>query len=455
MRRKHFLASWLVLLALAVQAFAAPQGKVYWVANAAPVAQVTTFTIGESGSGWVAGNAATITVNNKPCTVTLGSVSTSITDVAAALAAALNSGDSSTTDLDIISDETKNIGGQQIAEFRAFTAEATGPVVTITGTRDGIPFVAVSSETAAEGTISDATPTEATGPNHFDNAANWDTGIVPYQGDDIIFDAGSSEDVLYWSTAISPTDPNHPQSVTVEPGYRGNIGLPLNNAAGYREYLARFVPLEFDTAGDIYRLAGSGRCQLNIQGTAGVVHVESGQVSLMTTSGVITLNALGGNIKLGDDGAAACVLGTMNVGDEQGKRSTVDIAQSCTFSTPVLTIFEGNVTLDAAIAATTTLYKGTLTVNGGAQTTIDVRGGNLIYNGTGTITTLTVYSGGADFSQDLRSKTVTNMVIYKGTSLWNQRGSATFTNNVDLVDCGLHEVDWKTIKARTWTPSGL
>ncbi len=433
-----------MLCALAFQAFA---GNIYWVGNAPSVAQVTTFTVANT---WQATDTATISVNNKTVTITIGAVSFSTTDVAAALAAALNSNDTTITTLDLISDETKSIGGQRIAEFREFNAVAAGSVVTCTALKDGVPFTAVSSEvTGGTGSIADAESTSASGPNWWTAADNWDTGVVPANADDVYFDAGSQADVLYWGT------PNDPQTLNIEPGYRGHIGLPLNNANGYREYRARHLPVEFDTAADIFRLAGSGRCQLDIKAVSGIVHIESGQVNLMTGIGVITLNALGGNIKLGDDGAKACVLGTMNIGDEQGKKATVDISKSCTFSTPVLTIYEGVVTLDAAIAATTTLYKGSLTVNSGAQTTIDVRGGSLVYNGTGTVTTLTIWSGGVDFSEDLRAKTVTNMNIYKGGYLWDQRGAVIFTNAVDLEDCGIHEVDWKTIKSRTWTPTGL
>ena len=146
-------------------------GDIYWVGNAAPVAQVTTFTF---AGVWNTPDTATIKVNDKSVTITLGAVSNSTTDAAAAMAAALNSSDSSTTTQDLISDETKNIGGQQIAEFREFTAVAAGSVVTCTGTTDGLPFVAVSSETAAgSGTTSPTTTTLIRGRTAYAGRSSW------------------------------------------------------------------------------------------------------------------------------------------------------------------------------------------------------------------------------------------------------------------------------------------
>ena len=448
MRRKHFLASWLMLVALAVQTFA---GDVFWTGNAPGVPQVTTFTV---TGVWDSPDTSTITVNGKPNTVTYGSVSNSITDVAAAIAAALNSTDTSTTDIDIISDATKNIGGQMIAEFKDFKAVAVGSVVTLTGTTDGRPFIATSSEvTAGTGSIADATPTSASGPNHWTTATNWDTGVIPALGDDVYFTQGDV-DCLY-GLDDSGKDLN---SFTREAGYTGRIGLPpINNDMGepYTEYRTTHLQIEPETGGDFYRIHGGPRTNINTFGEAGNVTIESGNVSLITTTGVITLTALGGNVELGNKGEDACVLGTVICGDPAGGAANVNISKSCT-GTINLTVYNGTTVVDAAMGGTATVY-GTLIVESGAQTTISARmKGKLIYNGPGTLTTLNTYdTAWADFSKDTRAKTVTNLNMWDKSRYSDPFGVVTLTNGIDLEDGGLQNVTLETVIGRTWTPSGL
>ncbi len=562
MRRRNLFSGWLLLCALAVQAIA---GDVFWIANAPGVPQVTKFTI---TGVWVADDDSTITVNGKPNTVTYGAVSTSTSDVAAAIAAALNSNDTSTTTLDLISDETKNIGGQQITEFRDFTATASsggldlitngvfsadsdwtknswtigsgtanattvsddleqtivivegrsyelvfdltrsagsvtakiggtsgtsrstantftetivagsgslieftgvgftgtldnvvlkeGAVVTLTGTTDGRPFTATSSETTAgTGAIADATPTAASGPNHWTTATNWDTGVVPALGDDVYFTQGNI-DCLY-GLDDSGKDLN---SFTREPGYTGKIGLPkLNTDHGktYFEYRTTHLQIEPETGGDFFRIHGGARTNINTFAEAANVTIESGNVSLITTSGVITLTALGGTVECGNRGEDACVLGTVICGDPSGGAATVNISKSCTGAID-LTVYNGTAVVDVAMGGTeTATVYGHLIVESGAQNIINVRKtGKLTYNGPGTLTTLNTYdTAWADFSKDTRAKTITNVNMWKGTRFSDPFGVTTRTNGIDAEDGGLQDVKIETVIGRTWSETGL
>lgn len=450
MRCKTFIYGWLILLAMAVHTLA---GDIYWTPTAPAVPQKTTLTFSAVADDWISNPDVTVTCNNKDVIVTLGD-GASESDAASQVAAAINSTDTSNTTFDLIAGETKNIGGQLFEEFTKFKAAAVGAVITLTSTTDGEPFIVTVTETAtgSVAVLSDGTGTSqlATSENHYNDANNWDTGAVPVNADDVFIIEGST-DILYWGSA----DPANPQSILIGPGYNGNIGLELNNPAGYRNYLPRYLPIEFDFAGDVFRIEGGRRIQIDTKAVEGVVHVTRGNVSLVSTA-TITLNVLSGSVETGNNGATTCKLGTIVVGDEEGSRGSLVMSSSTTFAISLpITIYEGTVTLDAAHADEKIVYKGNLTVGSGAQATITLRGGNLVYNSTGTITTLTQWAGGSDFSQDIRTKTVTNLVMYNDTYFWDPLGNVTLTNGIDLIEGGLHQVDIKSLKSRTWTSSGL
>lgn len=427
-----------------------------WIGDSIAVAQVSTYTL---TLAWASGDDATITINGKGITVTSGPIGGSANDMAATLAAAINSTDTSTTTLDIIGDETKNIGGQNVAEFKAVIATAVANVLTLTGSKDGVPFTATSSETTAgTGIITDATPTAATGPNHYDQGLNWDTGLVPPLGSDVFFNQGGSN-CLYGLTGN-----NDLASFTRTVGYGGKIGLPRVNPAGYIEYLPTHLQIEPDLTGNTLDIDSSGGyTNIDTNDENGTITVTAGTVSLITGTGAITLTALAGNITLGNRGNDTCRLGVLTVGDLGGKQATVNIASSAVWNVPTgewLIIYNGKVTSELGLAATTVIHQGSYTVNGvptDAHTLINVYGGRLVFNGLGgAITTLYLYGGGADFSGDLRTpKTVTNMSMEKGSFFWDPLGVVPLALGIDLVNCGLHEVDIKSEKNKTWTPSAI
>ena len=186
----------------------------YWLGAATPIAQITTITIGGT---WATSDTITITSGNgNDLIATVGS-STGTTDIAALLAAAFNA--SSATD-SLVNDETRNLGGQQIAEFTDITAEFSGTTVVLTAATAGVPFTVAVSKSSASGTVSASETTSATGPNFADNADNWSGATLPVDGDEIVFDSGNV-DVLYGLDLSAVT----PAAIVRTMNYTGRIGL--------------------------------------------------------------------------------------------------------------------------------------------------------------------------------------------------------------------------------------
>ncbi len=102
------------------------------------------------------------------------------------------------------------------------------------------------------------------------------------------------------------------------------------------------------------------------------------------------------------------------------------------------------ITVDAGTVTNRGADVTTVTANGGryvaledaAHTTINVRpAGELVYNSDGTLTTL-VCGGVADFSQDPRSKTISNVTLNAGFTLRGDWQRLTFSNGIDFDNCG-------------------
>jgi len=85
-----------------------------WLGNAVDITQVSTITIANGGgAGWLTNDTPTITVNGKDLVITIG---TTTTDgfVTEEISRAIND---TSKDGDLVEDETRNVGGQEIPEF--------------------------------------------------------------------------------------------------------------------------------------------------------------------------------------------------------------------------------------------------------------------------------------------------------------------------------------------------
>ncbi len=101
-------------------------------------------------------------------------------------------------------------------------ANPSGGTITATADTAGIPFIATLTVTGGgTGTVTDfVITTAATGPNHWDEATNWDTGVVPVTGDTVTIQ-DTSINILFGldQNAVDLT------KLTIMKSYTGKIGL--------------------------------------------------------------------------------------------------------------------------------------------------------------------------------------------------------------------------------------
>jgi hypothetical protein len=169
----------------------------YWIGEATAVAQITTIAI----STYDAATTYKLTIGG----VTVSAIAAgSTTATAAALATAWNASAS--------------------PYLAAATAAAATGTVTLTADTAGVPFVVTSSVSGGAGTIgAPAAVTASAGPNDWSTAANWSTGSIPANGDNVYF-RNNAVPVLFGlsQTAVAPA------LLIIEQTYSGTIGLPYN-----------------------------------------------------------------------------------------------------------------------------------------------------------------------------------------------------------------------------------
>lgn len=422
-----------------------------WIGDALAVAQVSTISV--TGT-WATADTATLTINGKSLIVTIGAVVTTA-GVAAAIVAAWN-GD------DLVGTESRNTTGDQIPEFNEITATLDGSDIVLTGDVAGTPFtVTVTETTAGDGELDDPVETVApTGPNHWDNAENWDTGSVPVNSDNVYIE-NSNIDILYGlnQSGVTVTTLNISQS------YTGKIGPLDRNPLGYAEYREKYLRIGAATINIGSGLGnGSPRLKLNTGTVQTAINVaNSGQseeeglepIRWIGTHASNTLNMTRGRMGVAVYGAEVATLSIINVGYEGAVEGDVSLrlGAGCTLTT--INQNGGNLEVNSGFTTMTKLA-GTTTINAGSITTLTVEAGDTFYKGVGTITNLFVgLVGVVDFSRDLRARTVTNAQINGGAKLLDPFRTVTFTNGVDLYRTNLDKVTLDLGTHITVTPSNI
>lgn len=419
---------------------------VRWIGNALPVAQVETITIANT---WAANDTATVTINGKTITMTVGSTATT-TEVATQLANVLNS---ATAALGTGYSATER--GPNIGEFAEFTAVASGSTVVCTARVKGKPFTMTTGETTAgSGTCTRSTTTAATGPNHADNGKNYSGGSVPSNGDTLLFDSGSV-DVLYGLDQSAV----HPAAVHCLAAYRGRIGLKLvnddNSALPYNEYRDRY--LKYGGTGAMAVIIGAGEGQgssrINIDAndttlTATILKTgnpEKGDqyaVRLITTSPATGSNSISvtkGFVGIAPLGTEAAVIATLNVSYAESRQNDAFVFCGSGVTLTNVVADGGDVTLNSG--TTSIDHKaGTLTLMAGAHTALRDSGGTTLYRSTGTLSAAYLTGGSLDFRQDNRARTVSAIDIWEGSEIHDPVGTVTWTAGIDLNDCNPTEV---------------
>jgi len=415
-------------------------GTVVWNGDATAVAHVANASI-DSVDGTPANNTFTVTIDG----LAISQVGdTDVATTAAALVVLLNASTYA-----------------QFAEV-TWTNPSAG---NITGTADtaGVPFTATLTETGAgTGAVTDFSDTTASaGPNDWSTAANWDTGAVPVDDDDVVIE--NSAIPIYYGLDQSAVELG---SLRIEPTFTatGGIGLPRTNASGYVEYRRTALKLSATTA--VIDGSGTGRiniewdtddktaCTINGTGTA----AETGVPPILLSGGHAdnTLNVNKGTVAVGYYAGETATLTTADVGyiTNQGSDATVSFGSGVTLGT--LTTRGGTTTAECN-TTTATNSGGTLDIAGAATSgTLNNRGGTVYYTSTGTCTTLNASTGSVtDFRRNSSGRTVTNANVYSGAAIYDPAASVTWTNGLDLRECGFQDVALDLGDHLTWTPSAI
>ena len=371
-----------------------------WIGNAPAIVDVWTITL----SGTVTSQTYTVTINSKVLTFVAG-ISDTVDSVLGGLVSAWNS-----------------LAPLPPPEFQELTASgfpAAGPFTSIRLTQDvsGRP-TSITVGTTGGATFSIANTTPATGPNDFANPLNWSDGVAPVNADTLVFDNGNIPCKYNLGTTLTGI------SLAIDPGYSGEIGLPLlnqdNPSTAYSEYRTTSLTLSGGTV--VVNSGKIGRCNLDFGANPTTLRVlDTGQrIDPETPVVLIT----------GGDASSELSINRGDVGLAffQGQTATMPLIRTAYTAQPLsdvnLTIGSGAVLttltknggrLTSRAGATTInqeLLGGTLTLSDAAAvTTLNVFGGTAVISTTGTIDTINLYSNAVlDVDQDPRPRTVTNAI---------------------------------------------
>lgn len=414
---------------------------VIWQGDAVDIAQISTVTL---GGAWLANDTITLTISDKQLTLTIG-VTVDIPTILDNLVIMV----SGTGDFD--TDYSSNALGNAVGEFAELTATEDGStVLTLTANTAGTPYTLTSSRvTASTGTIADATTTANGSKNDWNNVDNWDTGVVPVNGDAVIFQ-NNDVSVKFGLNQSAVTL----ASLTTRQSYTGEIGLPETNAEGsisYDEYRGTF--LQIATAiveqgqGDG---TGSGRIKIDsgttspvaitVTNTGSAVDTDLGAFIWKGTGANVDFVIREGSVGLGVLEADTAVIDQLDIVDAtvihfQGTVANIFI--NGTGSLDITGDITGGLTLKGA---------GTADVRGlipGAGTGFVLEQGTInVSSPTDVLITLTIFGGAiADFSKALGVITVTNEVsLHPGGSLLDPLGNMVFTNDIKIIGGSLSEV---------------
>jgi trimeric autotransporter adhesin len=378
-----------------------------WLGRAKAVAQVETISIGGTV---VIGDDFDVTINGK--TITFTATAGTAANVVAGLVAAMNASDAPT-------------------EFAAVTWADATPDITGTADAEGVPFTVSVATDSAAGTIGTTTSTAATGPNHWDNAANWSGGAVPVNGDDVYVD-NSAVSILYGLDQAAVTLDSLHVAASFTGG--GTIGLPKTNASGYPEYRDDYLAISATVvilgagsgtgSGRIKLNLGSNQAAIDVRTTGASAEVGLPAVQLLGTHASNTLTVASGSVGVAIGGGEVSTLATVTV----SASASVRLGTGCTLTTVTTA---GACEMEAS-ATTLTINGGTATVLGAAAiTTLNINAGTCDYQSSGTVGTANV-AGTLDASRDPTSRTFTTTNMKAGGTILDLHDSITFTNGIAL-----------------------
>lgn len=267
----------------------------------------------------------------------------------------------------------------------------------------------------------------ATGPNHWDNANNWEDGSVPVTGDAVhIFSAeyaikyGLAQSAVLLSGLYVHSSANGVQ-----------IGLSTWNDEGYVEYRGTHLQVgativEVERCSGLVRLdTGSGQTTVVVHDTA--ARTESDIPSFCWigthTSNVFTVNK-------GDVGVAYFPAQTSHLATLRQVGGILDCGKGLNLADGTVDFQGGTGTIRSNIG-TLTMHgqEGDLTLYESSITAATIHSSQFIWMGSGTIATCALGScGKLSAHKDARPKTITNMTYdVAGGTLYDYAQSITFT----------------------------
>jgi len=405
-----------------------------WKGGAQAVAQVTTITF----SAYTSGQTYTVVINGK-----------SVSYTAAASTAA-----------DVVSGLQAAIAASGGAEFSTMTASGTTTLI-LTGNNPGEPTTITASATGGITATVTAT-TAATGPNHFNNANNWIGGALPSAADDLVFE-DSTYSVLY-----ALEDTTNYGDITIDSTFTGEIGLPVQNATGYREYRPRFLKLGDGTSSYALTVGlGTGRQPTRVLIDANAADVaakiyNSGQgisdempIVIKNTGGASTLDVYSGKVHVDADSSGS--LTTLRITPADGGSNNVYVLIDETVAAGAITQTGGTLEVRGSASSidASNNAQARFVLAAACPIIVVATGGTVYWESTAGVTTsINVHAGGTmDFARNVSTKTVAAAVLYAGGAIKDPSGIVTWTTGVDLLGCSIRDVTLDLGRNRTITPS--
>lgn len=388
---------------------------------------------------WNGNSQNTAQVNNFVVTgITTTGTTIGIVDGSAhTLAYVSVSGDTNTTAAANLSAMTTSTNAP--AEFSDAQWSASGNTITAVATTPGTPYTFTAAYSGV-GTLALSVVQPNVSTNDVNDPRNWSGATLPVTGDSVVL-ADTSESLLWNLNSLSSV---LAVAVTQYNTFTGNVGLTLNNPAGYVEYRPQYFQI------------GRGANTLAMQLGVGTSGQGSGFQQYDTGAAKVTGTVFTTGSQTTDSPYALRVLGTnptstwtVNGGSvgfcmypsETGAAATVAVIS------PAVADFGAGMTIATQLAVTNTTASisnvpPSVVVTGGAvslfgnssyslvtgQASPGQQGAQIAYFSTAPIGTLTLTQSSVfDCSLDDRSRTIASSTIDGSSQILDPLNTCTFT----------------------------
>jgi hypothetical protein len=385
-----------------------------------PIAQVDTLPVGGTPT---VGQTFGVTINRKTVTYTTISTDTTLTIIAASIAAALTT------------------VGAAIKEFAEIIWTSSVANVIATGPANGGTFTIASTSATGSGTptFTHSTTTAPLGLNHWDDPANWSLNRVPLAGDDVYL-TGTSTPILY---GLSQGYLVY-NSLHVDASYTGQLGLPTYNTSGYLEYrplylqcspLAIYYGENIGSGSSLVKIdTGTNAVAWNIYQTGSPAVQGQPSLYIAGSNAANTLVVTSGNVGIALETGTTCQIPVIETGYLTSQNTDVTLHCGLGATLGAITQFGGTIYAQTNLT-TVNINAGVFYLAESATlTTLTGNGGTFFDLSNGLLGTITSNSGFTyDKNQDIRSKTITNATLRNGSTFRNKPGLIAFSNPI-LID---------------------